>query len=870
MPESEPALLLTTGATRHRISGRTHSLGSGRGADISVSDEGPAGQWLRFRYVNGWAIRAVDPVIEATLDDAPIATRAWTPIDGSGAHDLRIAVRGRRFRIVIAYADGNGNKTPPTVVGASGRTPDPSIDPRASQTPPRPRHQQSSPPTTVPPAADPTPVDPAAAAPTPAAMQTPPRRQHAHPNRPAAAPSRARAVADPTLIDEPAQASPVGPAAQHSPPLPGPASRLHVPPSARPGSWSVPSDRPLAIGREGGAAEIALPGLDLAHRHATVRWTGRAIEVRGLATNARPFVDGKPVLHARLRVGEQFMVAHHTFEVSGPAQLSLVPVAVIAREPLLRFDGVSLRYQGRTEPTLRDLTFELGRGEVLAVIGPSGAGKSTMCAGLLGEVALAAGSLRLGQVDLVASRMQASHLVSFVPQQPAMYGDLAVRDALLWVAGLRTASDTSRTERSARVDTVLAEMELGGEVNKRIDTLSGGQRKRVSTAMELLSDPQLLVLDEPTSGLDEGLDRAMMQRLRVVAETGCAVIVVTHSMVNVDCADKVLAVTGRGRPGFFGSPRELLRAFEVDSYAEVMDRLRADHRAGQPSTPSTPQPDDRAVATPMRGSVHRHLPRLIGREWARQRNGFRTLALGSAAGIGLTTLLAAAASDTGLSGDPRAMSSVMIALIVCLTFFSMAQSFAAIVDDRVVIEREARWGISAASVVLARAITCTPLAVLLGVASIIGYQGMKSGPGDPVLPEPYGLLLFGTTLPLAAMALGLLVSACSKSLRQAVFVLMGVLALQVVMTGLAPPFEGTPGRVLKMFAYAAPSRWASAGLGADIGLTVPDPNTNPFKDLIWTHDLRHVSTAAAVLVVIAVVAIAVTIRVLRRQLLALK
>ncbi|WP_063045657.1 ATP-binding cassette domain-containing protein [Nocardia pseudovaccinii] len=820
---SEPALLLTTGAIRHRISGRTHSLGSGSGADISVSDDGPAGQWLRFRHVNGWAIRAVDPTIEATLDDVPIGPRNWTAIEGAGVHELRIVVRGRIFRLVVANADDNTNVTPPTVVGRAGQEPRPSA-------PARPPQSKRTPP------------------------QPPPRG------------GRVVNGGDRTIIDAPPPSPPV---IDRTPP------RQSVPPSpGRPGSWSVPSDRVLAIGREGGDAEIALPGLDLAHRHATVRWTGRAVELRGLATNARPFVDGKPVLHARLRVGEQFMVAHHIFEVSGPAQLTLVPAAVIAREPLLRFDGVSLRYRGRTEPTLRDLTFELGRGEVLAVIGPSGAGKSTMCAGLLGEVALAAGSLRLGHVDLVASRMQASHLVSFVPQQPAMFGDLAVRDALLWVAGLRTASDTTRAERAARVDTVIAEMELAGEVGKRIDTLSGGQRKRVSTAMELLSDPQLLVLDEPTSGLDEGLDRAMMQRLRVVAETGCAVIVVTHSMVNVDCADKVLAVTGRGRLGFFGPPRELLRAFGVDSYAEVMDRLRADRQDGQPAAPSTPQPAEHAVPAPMRGSLHRHLPRLIGREWARQRNGFRTLALGSAAGIGLTALLGAAASDKGLGGDPRAISSVMIALIVCLTFFSMAQSFAAIVDDRVVIEREARWGISAASVVLARAITCTPLAVLLGVASTIGYLGIKSGPTKPVLPQPYGLLLFAITLPLAAMALGLLVSACSKSLRQAVFVLMGVLALQVVMTGLAPPFEGTPGAVLRTFAYAAPSRWAAAGIGADVGLTdgadPPAGQQKPFADLIWTHDLRHVVTAAAVLVVIAIIAAASTIRVLRRQLMALK
>src|SRR4029079_15979319 len=96
---------------------------------------------------------------------------------------------------------------------------------------------------------------------------------------------------------------------------------------------------------------------------------------------------------------------------------------------------------------------------------------------------------------------------------------------------------------------------VGGKVAKRIGPLWGGQRKRVSTAMELLSDPLLLVLDEPTSGLDEGLDRKMMDSLRSAATAdGQAVIVVTHSMVNIDRTDKVLALTGRGRPAFLGPP----------------------------------------------------------------------------------------------------------------------------------------------------------------------------------------------------------------------------------------------------------------------------------------------------------------------------
>ena len=195
------------------------------------------------------------------------------------------------------------------------------------------------------------------------------------------------------------------------------------PPVATPAyhRWTIPTNQSVTIGREGGPAEIALSGLDLTHRHATVSWTGRAIEIRSTAPQARPFVNGQPVLHARIPVGGQFMIGSHTLVVSAPGEIALVPAQVTATEPVLRFADVSLQYRGRTEPTLKNLSFELARGEVLAVIGPSGAGKSTMCRGLLGEVELTSGSMVLGQVSLAASRMQASHLVSFVPQQPAMF-----------------------------------------------------------------------------------------------------------------------------------------------------------------------------------------------------------------------------------------------------------------------------------------------------------------------------------------------------------------------------------------------------------------------------------------------------------------
>ena len=173
--------------------------------------------------------------------------------------------------------------------------------------------------------------------------------------------------------------------------------------------------------------------------------------------------------------------------------------------------------------------------------------------------------------------------------------------------------------------------------------------------MELLSDPLLLVLDEPTSGLDEGLDRKMMDSLRTVAAKDCAVIVVTHSMVNLDRADKVLALTGSGRLAFFGPPTELLDAFGATNYADVMDQLRADRvTAARPQVSQAPLGGATVTASPpTRGSLSRHLPGLVGRELVRQRNSARQLAASLVGGISLTVGLAFAASVEGLSGDHK-------------------------------------------------------------------------------------------------------------------------------------------------------------------------------------------------------------------------
>jgi ABC-type multidrug transport system ATPase subunit len=133
--------------------------------------------------------------------------------------------------------------------------------------------------------------------------------------------------------------------------------------------------------------------------------------------------------------------------------------------------------------------------------------------------------------DLYAEYAQLRFLVGLVPQEDILHRQLTVRRALHFAAQLRLPPDTSATELEERVDQVIAEVDLTKQMNQRIDSLSGGQRKRTSIALELLTAPQLLFLDEPTSGLDPGLDKQVMGSLRSLADAGRVVLVVTHSVL---------------------------------------------------------------------------------------------------------------------------------------------------------------------------------------------------------------------------------------------------------------------------------------------------------------------------------------------------
>ncbi len=322
----------------------------------------------------------------------------------------------------------------------------------------------------------------------------------------------------------------------------------------------------IRIGRDGDN-DIVLPDFWVSRKHAEVRRVGEEFHLVDLNSSNGLHHNGRRVPRAALAPGDVFTVGRHEFLFDGMhiyQHDDTGPTSIIADDLTVQVKGAVL---------LDDVSFALRHGTLLGIIGPSGCGKSTLLKSMTGFRQPAQGKLLYDAKDLYQYYSELRYRIGLVPQDDVLHRQLTVRRALRFAASLRFASDVPRRQRKDRVAEVIELLGLTNRTKQRVDTLSGGQRKRTSVALELLTEPSLLALDEPTSGLDPALDKEVMRELRLLADRGRTVVVVTHSVLHLDLCDYVLVMCLGGRMGYFGPPDELLGFFEAEDYADVFDKV---------------------------------------------------------------------------------------------------------------------------------------------------------------------------------------------------------------------------------------------------------------------------------------------------------
>ena len=238
----------------------------------------------------------------------------------------------------------------------------------------------------------------------------------------------------------------------------------------------------------------------------------------------------------------------------------------------VRIDAQTLGFKAGKNVILHDLSLSILPGELVGILGPSGCGKSTLLRLCSGQLQPTQGRVLLngrppGSPELAGA-------VGFVPQDDVVHGMLRVERELIYAARLRMPAGTAEAAVEKRVREVIDMVELAERRTQRIDRLSGGQRKRVSIGLELLTEPDLLFLDEPTSGLDPALEETMTALFRKIASGGRTVVLTTHIMQSLHRLDMV-AVLGAGRLLFFGRPWEASAFFGVSQLQEIYKLLTA-------------------------------------------------------------------------------------------------------------------------------------------------------------------------------------------------------------------------------------------------------------------------------------------------------
>jgi ABC-2 type transport system ATP-binding protein len=216
-----------------------------------------------------------------------------------------------------------------------------------------------------------------------------------------------------------------------------------------------------------------------------------------------------------------------------------------ATEPVLTVRGLAKRYGERE--ALRDVSFDLNAGELVAVVGPNGAGKTTLLSILVGVQHASAGSVG-GAAELAGGKA-----IGWAPQQPALYSKLSVRENLRLFAKLEAVADPD-----AAVVRMLAQTGLEQRADERVEKLSGGNRQRVNVALGLLADPRVLALDEPSSALDPGQRARLWEFVGTLAAQGTSVLFSTHHLGEVRRYATRAIVLAEGRVLFDGAPAALM------------------------------------------------------------------------------------------------------------------------------------------------------------------------------------------------------------------------------------------------------------------------------------------------------------------------
>ncbi|MDF8265058.1 ATP-binding cassette domain-containing protein [Luteipulveratus flavus] len=867
-PTGPPDLRLVFDGRPHPVRpGQTAVIGRDLGCELTVADARASRRHAQVHFDGrAWVLTDLGSSNGTYLAGQRLATRSSVPLTGDTAVRLG-AVDGPEIEIRIDTAPASATGAPP----AGQRLPRPATGPTAHRTPSAPMPSASQPAAARPSASQPAAARPAAAqaayAPAGGSPAGPAQSAEARSSRLSQPLPQRKAGLLPTspshtgvVFDR--WSLPSGPLATRTP-----SGRATVT-GAVPQVLSVPEPQRgvgagFTIGR-GLENQIVVDDLLASRQHVRLVPRPGGFDVHDLDSRNGTYVNGRRVQHAGLAEGDLLAVGHSRFTVRHGQLVASVD------EGDVNFVANHLTFTLESgKVLLDDVSFALEGSSLLAVVGPSGAGKSTLLKALTGSQQATSGEVYYDGRDLYDNYQDLRHRIGVVPQDDVVHRQLTVKQALRFAAELRFPDDLDKHLREQRVDEVMHELDLTNHADTRVDKLSGGQRKRTSVALELLTRPSLLFLDEPTSGLDPGLDKQVMHTLRGLADGGRTVVVITHSVANLGVCDKVLLLAPGGKVAYFGPPNEMLSFFAASDHADVFtavsrdaegakqrfqhsplmqEQVEAPLRAPRPFQPGPPEKPPRQQSIPSQLSTlaRRHLRVILADK------GYALFMLLLPMVLAVLTMVVPGKSGLGMPIPPQLRTTeamqLLVVLIVGAIFMGTAASVRELVGERAIFLREKAVGLSPQAYLWGKMTIFGVLTLIQSIIMVLLVLLVKPGPQDAILlgSPTAELVVTCWFTAFAAVALGLVMSSFVKTSEQVMPLLVVSVMAQLVFCGGLFPVNGRP--VLEQLSWITPARWGYAGTAATSDLSAIWPKAD---DPLWQHEPTYLLLALGMLVVIA-------------------
>ena len=575
----------------------------------------------------------------------------------------------------------------------------------------------------------------------------------------------------------------------------------------------------IDIGRvSGNDVVLALPSVSAQHATLTRRNNGKWILTDHKSFNGT-FVNGRPVIgQVEISDGEVVSIANASVMVSGgkiyhdvrPDGVEIVTNNLVKRRPV----------RGGKRTVTDNVSLKIKRGEFVAIIGGSGAGKTTLMNEMNGSSPADEGSVSVNGVDLYAHYGLLKNSIGYVPQQDIVYDNLKLIDMLVFEAELRMPPDYSKQERIDRAKEVLAMLGLTHEMNNFVKSLSGGQKKRASIAVELLADPKLLFLDEPTSGLDPGTEKSLMMMLADMAHSGRTIVLVTHTTQNIALCDRVVMLGVGGKLCYSGKTSDACDFFGVDVFTDIYTVVEDNplmwentYKLRTESLDLTPESFEKKITKKRNPSwfsqfltLTKRLNRLIINDLPRL-----LLLVGQAPLLGWLIGVVSGSECFGVYEDAKAG---MFALLCACIWIGVLNSIQEVCKERAVLEREYAGGLNLFSYILSKVVVLGFISIIQTILLSEVFFIICGLPDSCLVNTHLEMLLTVFLTTFSSMCIGLLVSCLFTNSDRALAMAPLLIMPQVLFSGFLFKLEG----VMEKVSYFVQCKWGMEALGTSADL----------------------------------------------------